>query len=467
MYVPRAATVAAAAASSVPLFSLTVDQTPNGFTSAARGWNSWGIEDNPATDPSFVFDQTHIEQQCDVLVSAGLIDLGYVVCSVDFGWSLDSGDANGRVIANSSLFNMTDLADHLHGEGLQLGVYVRPGGWLTDLNKTILDTDITIGSVCTGDNGLSQCNWDYGADGVQQWHNSVVDLFAEWGVDFIKLDFITPGSPQNGATLPANTSLSVVNYHNAISQSGRQMRLDISWKLARDPVDFQIWETNAESFRTDQDINNGGSDSFTAWATVQRAIDNYRQYIVLHTGQDETLTIYPDMCNMFVANTAAEDGVDTDDERFTIMSHWIGAGSNLILGSDLTNIDDTGMSIITNAEAIGVADFAARNPMRPRNPGTGEGDAQQLQAWIGGPNSTGNAVVILANYGPDQGQGGFNTSIAGVQNVTVSWSDLGISGSFSVRDIWQGQDLGTFDSGLNASLDEGQSLLVTLTPVNA
>lgn len=133
-----------------------------------------------------------------------------------------------------------------------------------------------------------------------------------------------------------------MNYHNAIVKSGRQMRLDISWKLARDPSDFSIWEDNADSFRTDQDINNSGadSDSFTAWATVQRAIDNYRQYIVLHTSQDETLSIYPDMDNLYVGNSAAEDGV-TDDERFTIMSHWLGAGSNLILGNDLTQLDGT------------------------------------------------------------------------------------------------------------------------------
>ncbi|KAF9071324.1 glycoside hydrolase superfamily [Rhodocollybia butyracea] len=467
MLIPRIAALATAATGSVPLNTLTISQTPNGFTGAARGWNSFGIQADGATDPTFVFDQAQVQQQCDVLASSGLTSLGYEVCSLDSGWSIGgNGDANGRIIADSSLFNMTDLASHLHSEGLQLGVYVIPGGFEADVNKTILDTDITIGSVCTGNNGLSRCNWNYGEDGVQQWHNSVVDLFAQWGVDFIKLDFITPGSPQNGATLPANESLAVVAYHNAISQSGRQMRLDISWKLARDPSDFEIWETNADSFRTDQDINNAGADSFTAWATVQRAIDNYRQYIVLHTEEDETLTIYPDMDNLFVANSAVLDGV-TDDERFTIMSHWMGAASNLILGNDMTDIDATGTAILTNSEAHNVADFATQNPMRPRNPGTGLGDAQQLQAWIGGPNSTGNAFVILANYGPDQGSGGFGTSIAGVQNVTVSWSDLGISGSFSVRDVWQGQDLGTFNSALSASLDEGQSLLAVLTPVIA
>jgi alpha-galactosidase len=466
MYLPRAATVVSAAVASIPLHSLTITQTPNGFNRSSRGWNSWGLEDNGAIDPAFVFNQANVEAQCDVLASPAFAAVGYTYCSLDSGWSVSgSGDANGRAIANSSLFNLPDLANHLHHEGLQLGVYVTPGGWLGDVNKTILDTNITIGSVCSGNNGLDQCNWQYGADGVQQWHDSVVAQFAEWGVDFIKLDFITPGSPQNGVTLPANESLGVVAYHNAIVNSGRQMRLDISWKLARDPTDFSIWSSNADSFRTDQDINNAGSTTFVAWATVQRAIDNYRQYIVLHTGQDETLSIYPDMDNLYMGNSGAEDGL-TDDERFTIMSHWIGAASNLITGNDLTNLDDTGKSILTDPEALAVADFAAQFPMRPRNPGTGAGDAQQLQAWIGGPDDTGKVFVILANYGPDQGQSGFNTTLTGVQNVTVSQSDLGISGNFTVRDVWMGEDLAPFTEQLTASLDEGQSLLVVMTPSN-
>lgn len=102
--------------------------------------------------------------------------------------------------------------------------------------------------------------------------------------------------------------------------------------------------------------------------------------------------------------------------------------------------------------------------MRPRNPGTGEGDAQQLQAWIGGPDDTGKAVVLLANYGPDEGQSGFNTTLTGVQNLIVTWQDLGISGSFDIQEVWNGQDLGSSSQQLNASLDEGQSLLVVMTP---
>ncbi len=125
MHIPRAATtLAAAAAGSIPLHSLTIRTTPNGFTSAARGWNSFGIQANGATDPDFVFNQANVTEQCDVLASplvgqTSLVGLGYTYCSLDSGWSQGaSGDDNGRIIADSTRFNILDLANHLHGKGV-------------------------------------------------------------------------------------------------------------------------------------------------------------------------------------------------------------------------------------------------------------------------------------------------------------------------------------------------------------
>ncbi|KAI2624158.1 glycoside hydrolase family 27 protein [Hypoxylon sp. NC1633] len=453
------------AASQPALKVVQIQTTPNGFTNSPRGWNSFGIQDNPQTTPGFSFDQSSVISQCDVLAeTAALKNSGYVYCSLDSGWSVGgNGDDFGRVIYDSSVFDIPALADHLHSEGLLLGVYVVPGAFIADEAKTILGTNVTIGSVCSGDNGLARCNFDYTQPAVQQWHNSVVDLFASWGVDLIKLDFVTPGSPSNGADLPADLSGEVIAYHRAIAQSGRPMRLDISWKLDRSQEFFDIWETSADSMRTDQDVNNGGASTFVSWATVQRAVDNYRQYITTVMQYNTTLTIYPDMDNLFVGNAAAVSGV-TDDERQSIMTHWLGAGANLIIGSDLTNLDAFGLHLLTDSDAIAVADFAARYPMQPRNPGSGSNSSQQLQAWIGGPDEEESAVVVLANYGPDEGQGGFGTSLSGTQTVAVSWADLGISGSFSVRDVWAGEDLGVQSSGLSVELDAGQSVLYRLSP---
>jgi alpha-galactosidase len=278
----------------------------------------------------------------------------------------------------------------------------------------------------------------------------------------VKLDFVTPGSPDNGQSLPTDQSGSVIAWHNAIKNNGSQIRLDISWKLDRTQKYFDIWNSNADSMRTDQDLNNSGSTTLVSWGTVQRAIENYRQWIVAGLQFFDELNIYPDLDNLFSGNPENISGL-SNGQRTTVFAHWIGAGANLILGNDLTTLDDFGTSLLTNAQALQIADFTAQFPIQPRNPGTGGQNAAQLQAWIAGPSSSGEAVVVLTNLGPDNGQGGFNTQTSGVQTVTATWSDLGISGQFNVQDIFNNKSLGTVSDQVSAQLDEGESVLLHLT----
>jgi len=105
-----------------PLRSLSITTTPNGFTGPPRGWNSFGIQANPGTDSSFVFNQEDVLQQCDMMASnPGLKANGFEYCSLDSGWSVpDHGDENGRLIPDSSLFPgiaTGEVANHLHSEG--------------------------------------------------------------------------------------------------------------------------------------------------------------------------------------------------------------------------------------------------------------------------------------------------------------------------------------------------------------
>jgi alpha-galactosidase len=165
--------------------------------------------------------------------------------------------------------------------------------------------------------------------------------------------------------------------------------------------------------------------------------------------------------NLFTANAEQLTGVN-DSIRTTVMNHWLGAGANLILGSDLTQIDDLGHKLITSRETIAAADFFAKMPMQPRNPGTGNNLAKQLQAWIAGPTEAGEAYALIVNYGPDQGQGGFGTEIYGSQDVTVSLKDLGIGGSaWTFTDVWGGKSTKVTHS-YTACLTEGASQLLHL-----
>ncbi|CAG7935540.1 unnamed protein product [Penicillium salamii] len=447
---------------------LSTAMTPNGFHNAARGWNSFGIQANSATTPSWgEFNQGNVTRQCDVLAQPHFKAAGYQYCSLDSGWSLDEGDNNGRLLYDPSLFDLPAFAEHLHRKGLLLGVYVLPGALCDDGNKTILGTNVQLKSTFNGNNdGFLRCDFDFSKPGVQEWHDSVIHLFASWGVDLVKVDFVTPGSPDNGANLVVDNSGAVVAYHKAIAKASRPMRLDISWKLERNNTYYDIWRANANTMRTDQDINNSGKSTFVEWATVQRAIENYRQYIVLQIPKDQPLSIYPDMDNLYAGNSAKITGV-SDSMRETIMSHWLGAAANLITGSDLTNLDNLGVKLLTSQTGIAIADFAAKYLMQPRNPGSGGTDAKQLQAWIAGPDlKAGQAIVILANYGPDQGQGGFSTQLAGKQKVSISLEDLGLGSgpAFNVENVWSGKSSVIERGGsLSESLAEGESVLLKLS----
>lgn len=277
-----------------------------------------------------------------------------------------------------------------------------------------------------------------------------------------------------GEDLPIDTSLSAVNFHNSIQRLAPGMRLDISWKLDRDEPFWSRWQASADALRTDQDINNSQSATFVSWVTVQRAIENYRLFINEQT-QNVTrhgtpIRIRPDLDNTYVGNPAAVSGI-SDAQRYSVAVHWIGAGANLITGSDLTTLDALGRELLFNDEALAVADFTAQFPMQPRNPSDGGVAAKQLQAWVAGPDSDGTAVVVLANYGPDLGQGGFGTSLQGTQLVSTSLDLLGLGGSsWAVRRVWGGggsggsdhADLGVTSQTVASNLGPGESVLYTL-----
>ncbi|KIE00088.1 alpha-galactosidase, partial [Metarhizium majus ARSEF 297] len=440
---------------------LQVGKTPNGFNGPAYGWSSFGMS---VHSPTFEMNESSIIQQCDVLSST--LGNNYPYCNLDAGWTGPTDDVLSSTLGNT--LNLPELANHLHSRGLFLGVYVVPGALKADAKKTIYGTDVTIGQVCSGTEGLARCVFNYSRPEVQQWHNSVVAQFASWGVDLIKLDYVTPGSPPppgRQSKLPANQSEAVIAYHKAIENSGRQMRLDISWQLDLSEPSFAIWNQNADSMRVDSDIINYQGSTLTTWKAIQRAIDNYRNWTIAALDLPFALNIHADLSSLAVGNSETLAGVNATQQQ-TIMTHGIASGSNLILDSDLTQLDGSlSHSLLLNASVLQLADFTARYPMQPRNPGTGGQDAKQLQAWIAGPSEDSRAVVVIANYGPDQGQGGFNTSLRGPQQVTVSWTDLGISGCWQVRNAWNDKIEGLMDTNISVLLGEGESVLLDLTYV--
>ncbi|CAF0830400.1 unnamed protein product [Adineta steineri] len=387
------------------------------------------------------FDQENVMRQCDQLANV-LGGYGYDLCSLDSGWSVGAqGDEYGRIIYDSSIFNIPQLADHLHSKNLKLGVYIVPGYFANDANKTVFGTNYSLSEIGNGhNNGLARIDLNYSHPGAQKWCNSVIDQFAQWGVDMVKLDYVTPGSPDNGVNLLKDNSGIVVCFHNAIAQQKRQIRFDISWKLLRDEPYYTIWRTNADTIRTDQDLN-GGPGVQTQWPTVQRAIEQYREYILqVSDGHTTILTIYPDMDNLFVGNNASFSGL-TDNQRQTVMSHWIGAGANLIIGSNMTDLDNYGLALLTNKRAQEIANnFTTKYPMLPTQGNNNPSHGRQGQVWIAGPSDDSNtAMILVANYGNSGNNNLFDpipTQSWWSYNFTFSDIGLDAHATYIVENVW-------------------------------
>ncbi|KAF2754210.1 family 27 glycoside hydrolase [Pseudovirgaria hyperparasitica] len=438
---------------------ISYDASTDGFLEAARGWNSFALQSNPDAVGGFTYNTDSVLKQCTTMRET-LGNAGFEYCSLDSGWSVgDHGDEHGRPYNDTNSIDIARLTRELAPLGVKVGVYLLPGAFCKDMSKTIEGTNITIADTMSGNNnGFARCDFDFSMDsngkftraGVQEWHNSVVRFYAQSGISFIKLDFITPGSPEagNSSNLPPDNSGSVRAFHNAIQTElpSRSMRLHISWKLERNATYLPIWNANTDAMRTDQDINQSGAKTLVQWQKVQRAIENYRQWYLAATAglidAGLALRVRPDLDSLLNGNDKSISGI-SDVKRQSVMTHWIGAGAPLITGSDMRNLDHVGMNLYTNQEALDVANFTSYYPMQPVNPGGGNSPAQ-VQAWIAGVEMSAQckSVVVLANYGPDEGEGGFGTAMSGVQKMSVEFKHFGLGGTWNVRDVWKATDLG-------------------------
>lgn len=156
---------------SIPFYGTSA----NGFNAPPRGWNSFGMQARGGN--TFTLNQANVQTQCDLLD----VTAGYTLCSIDSGWSGNGGDQFGRLVPDTSVFpNLTALANRLHSQGKLLGIYALPGALSADAGVTVQGTNIKLGTLF--DTSQPSYNlrqtFDFSKNGVQQWHNSVVNNWA-------------------------------------------------------------------------------------------------------------------------------------------------------------------------------------------------------------------------------------------------------------------------------------------------
>jgi hypothetical protein len=136
----------------------------------------------------------------------------------------------------------------------------------------------------------------------------------------------------------------------------------------------------------------------------------------------------------------------TTDEQNTLMTLWSIARSPLILGADLTKLDDLTLSIITNSEVLSVNQSSTNNRELYHRDG--------LFVWVADVPGSKDKYVAM-----------FNTTTTTDAVVPLNLSDLGLTGRVRIHDLWQKRDIGFFQGKFSGLVKSHGAELYRLSPV--
>jgi len=393
----------------------------------ARPYQGWSTFSEQTISNNFMNEQAVLAQS-DALHASGLQQHGFQYINLDGGWTGGS-DQNGRTLWNTTEFpNFLQMIQHIHANGQKFGLYLNPGIG-TDVvaaNPPILGTPYHIQDIIVEPPTIANSfgggdKIDYTKPGAQEYITSVIDLYASWGVDFIKLDAVTPGSFRDDLSI--NNIPDVMAMSKAIAQSRRPIWLTISWALDEDFI--ADWQQFANARRIEGDVEcEGDCPVLTEWPRIElRFLD-----LVGWENTSGPTVGWNDLDSLEIGN-GTNDGI-TDTEQQTAMTLWAMANAPLSLGGDLTRLTSFGKQALSNDEVLAVDQSG--HPAKQINGGF-------TPVWA---SNLGNGAYDIAL---------FNLN-ALPSNVTFDWKNLGFQTAVSVRDLWSHTELGPQSKSISAVL---------------
>lgn len=408
----------------IAVASLTLMSTSPKFLDWAKtppmGWNSWdcfGIGVN----------EDLVRQNADYMAK-NLRKHGWNLITVDIEWFVPGArgwdytgakltlDAFGRVLPAVDRFpsaaneqGFKPLADDIHRMGLKFGVHLLRGipRQAVDARLPILGTNLTAADVA---NRNDPCPWNpdmWGVDmskpGAQAYYDSLLQLIADWGVDFVKVDDLS--RPYHMAEIEA--------IRKAIDKTGRPIVFSTSPGATPLSEGAHVQE-HANMWRISDDF----WDSWPALVEQFERLDRWTPYRAPGHWPDA------DMLPVGAVRQGTKDDWThfTHDELRTMLTLWSIAKSPLILGGHLPKNDSFTLDLLTNDEVLAVDQHSLNNRQLRR-------DADSV-VWLADvPRSKDKYVAV------------FNLSDRPASpNVAVGSIGAGLHPR--VRDLWSHQDLG-------------------------
>jgi len=401
------------------------------------GWNSYDAYGAGVTEQEFKANADYMAKN--------LAKHGWKYAVVDYYWYFAhtkpvqftdqelwevSMDNFGRMMPAENRFpsaaggkGFKPLADYVHRLGLKFGIHIMRGipREAVKKNLSILGSEAHAQDVA---NLQNPCPWstamhgiDVSKPGGQEYYDSIVKLYAEWGVDYIKADDMSWAEPPAAETFHA---AEIEALHKAIEKSGRPIVLSLS-PGPTNPAHAEHVRQYAELWRI-------SGDFWDDWKLVKKQFELGRSWIP-SIGPDR----WPDADMLPLGRIQIRGFPEperrsrlTPDEVRTHMSLWVIFRSPLMIGGDLPSMDAATLAYFTNDEAITINQRSKNNREL-----FARGD--QI-AWVAdAPNDKAKYVAL------------FNSGDAGPMEVPVEWAELGLSGKCAVHDVWEKKYLGKME----------------------
>jgi len=371
------------------------------------GWNSWNCFAGAVSEEK-------VKSAAEAMVKSGLINHGWTYINVDDYWQnhRDSKDptlqgpfrdTNGFIVPNSRFPDMKDMAEFIHDLGLKAGLYSSPGPW-----------------TCGG----CAASWLHEEQDAQ--------TYAKWGFDYLKYDWCSYGTIASGGDpsakdIPlwgktATNDAGAVYPYAVMGKFLREQNRDIVFSLCQYGM-ADVWKW-------------GGSVNGNCWRTTGDITDSWHSMSKIGFNQDPAAPYAqpgnwndPDMLIVGEVGWGKTHPTRlTPDEQYTHISLWCLLSAPLLIGCDMTKLDDFTLSLLENDEVLAI-------------------DQDEL-----GKEAT---CVIkdgdLRIYEKELADGGralgfFNLGSEPAKLEFKDFATLSLTGVQHVRDLWRQKDLTNVDA---------------------
>jgi alpha-galactosidase len=356
------------------------------------GFNNWNFTHCDST-----FNETTIKAVADAFVSKGLRDVGYDQVNIDDCWALPQRNAQGNLVPDPARFpsGVKALADYVHARGMKFGIYTSAG------TKT--------------------CN-TAGFPGGLGHEQQDANLFASWGVDYLKYDNC---NNQGVDAIQRYTAM-----RDALAATGR-------------PIVFSICEWGQSTPK----VWTWGAGMGNLWRTTGDISDNWSSMISrVHTNDDLARYAGPGHWNDPDMLEVGNGGM-TDTEYRTHFSLWAMMSAPLLIGSDVRTASTATLNILRNTDIVALDQDLL-------------GQQATIVSSSGGlvvyrkPLSNGDLAVALLN------------ETGSTATVATTTATIGMPGGASLKDLWSKQ-IRTTSGAVSASVPAHGTVVYRVTRTGA